>query len=519
MTLRKHRPLVAVLLLSGFLSVALWADSRPGPDGDWPSSSQDKRVEKSFAVDGRLVSVESNSADIVVEAVAGGQARLVVELEYWSSNEEWMEAVERDFDVEIRETPSEISLHVGDMPDAGRKGWFKRIFGSSETFYSVEITLQVPPGTDLGIDNRYGDVEIVDIGGALDLVNTSGDIVASGIRGGGDIENSYGDATVTDVEGGLTLIVTSGKAEVAEVAGDTKVSNRYGEVVISGVTGKLDLETSSSEIEVQSVTGPAVIVGSYADAEVTDLGSALKIEISSGNVDLSQIKGRVEVAASYGAVRIDGVGEGLVVRSSSGEIEARDIGGAAKVENSYGTVLLEEIRGSVEINNPSGGVTVVDVQGDVWIRSSYEAVRVREVSGNLNVSATSSGVRAEDIGGGAEVTTSYAGVELIGVGGPVDIRNQSGRVEVRGLSGSALAGQSRVETSYGDVDFSWPGGAGAMSFTLESTYGSIHSDFAAVSRKRGSRETAEGQAGGGREDSVATVTISARSGSIFLRED
>lgn len=115
-----------------------------------------------------------------------------------------------------------------------------------------------------------------------------------------------------------------------------------------------------------------------------------------------------------------------------------------------------------------------------------------------------------------DISTSYAGVILEGVGGAVDVRNQSGRVEVSGLTGKALAAQHRVETSYADVDFAWPGVA-SMAFDIECTYGSINSEFPAVSRERGSRSYAEGRVGQ-ETSSAAALTISARNGSVNLRK-
>jgi hypothetical protein len=73
-----------------------------------------------------------------------------------------------------------------------------------------------------------------------------------------------------------------------------------------------------------------------------------------------------------------------------------------------------------------------------------------------------------------------------------------------------------VETSYADVDFVWPGIA-AMAFDLESSYGSIVSDFPAVSRERGSRSYVEGRVGQESSNSAA-LTISARNGSVNLRK-
>ena len=105
---------------------------------------------------------------------------------------------------------------------------------------------------------------------------------------------------------------------------------------------------------------------------------------------------------------------------------------------------------------------------------------------------------------------------LEGVGGAVDIRNKSGRVEVGGLTGAALTAVHRVEASYGDVVFSWPAQASSLSFTLESSYGNILTDLPATVEKRGSKKSAEGQAGSERPS--ASVTLSARSGSVRLKQ-
>ena len=54
-----------------------------------------------------------------------------------------------------------------------------------------------------------------------------------------------------------------------------------------------------------------------------------------------------------------------------------------------------------------------------------------------------------------------------------------------------------------------------MAFDLESSYGSINSDFPAVSRERGPRGYAEGLVGQEASNSAA-LTISARNGSVNL---
>jgi len=500
---------VCVLVLVGAVLPASAA-----PNGSSPRESRDRRVEKTVPAEGRSVSIDTSASDIVVEPMDGDNVRFVVELEYWSSNDSWMQAIEEEFEVEVRETGSEIVFQPSAMPESGRRGVLGKIFGSGEVFYSAQITLQVPRGTEISIDNRYGDVTVGAIGGPLKINNSSGAVTASSIRDFGEIENSYGDVEVNDVEGDLEVVVSSGKIRIEQVTGDVEVSSRYGEVVIAGVGGELDIESSSSKLDVERVGGDAMIEGSYEDASVRSIKGFLEIEVSSANLDLRDLEGGADVGCSYGKVEIENVAEGLELSSSSGSADIRNIQGSANVENSYGAVVLQEIRGSVEVSNPSGGVTIESVDGDVSIRSSYEAIRVRDIGGTLDVSASSAGVDAQSIGGGADISTSYAGVTLEGVGGTVEVRNQSGRVEVGGLTGKALTAQHRVETSYADVEFAWPGIA-SMTFDLESSYGSINSDFPAVSRERGSRSYAEGTVG--QDSGSAALTVSVRNGSVNLR--
>ena len=160
---------VCVLVLVGAVLPASAA-----PNGSSPRGSRDRRIEKTVPAKGRAVSVDTSASDIVVEPVDGDDVRFVVELEYWSSNESWMQAIEEEFDVEVRETGSEIAFRPSSMPESGRRGVLGKIFGSGEVFYSAQITLQVPRGTEISIDNRYGDVTVGAIGGPLKINNSSG---------------------------------------------------------------------------------------------------------------------------------------------------------------------------------------------------------------------------------------------------------------------------------------------------------------------------------------------------------
>ena len=477
-----------------------------------PASSRTKVIDKTVALDGRSVRLDSNAADVEVVASAGQSATLHLELEYWSSNDEWMETVEREFDVDVEEFGGEVIFRQRNLNRLREEGWFKRLFGGNRVSYSIEIRLAVPVGTELEIENRYGKVSVADIGGPLAIDNNSGVVDVRGAAGRVEIENRYAKVAVTDSSGALDLQVNSGTVEVDRFDGSARVSNRYAEVRIEDVSGDLDLESGSGRLSVESIGGSAEISGSYAAAEVSGIGGALDLSVSSGDVTVERVAERVEIRSSYGKTSVGDVGGDLVVRSTSGAVAVFGVRGSAKIGNSYGEVRVENVDGDADVNNQSGGVTMAGIGGLASIVSSYDAVRVRG-AGGLEVSSKSAGVTGTDIRGGADVTTSYAGVRLDGVAGPVSVRNNSGRVEVTGLSGAALESDHRVETTYAEIVFEWPASGPVPGFDLDCSYCSLESDFPATYDKSGSRRSATGEGSG-----PGGVTLSSTSGSVFLRK-
>lgn len=482
-----------------------------------PEGSRSKRVEQRLEVRGRQVFLEANSAQVVARPTDGDSLVMIADLEFWSSDEEWMNEVERTFEVTLRESSDRVELGLVRLPE-GQEGWFKKIFRSRNVHYSLEIALEVPRGTSLDIENRYGDIDVAGLEGRLAIQNSSGKILASDIKDRAHIENRYGDVVVANVQGDLELTVSSGQVEVNTVTGSAEVENRYGDLSVTDVGAGLNIKSSSGKIEITNIGGPARSIGSYGDTVVRNVEGAVEVEVSSGNVTLRDSGSTADVRASYGAIEIVGVGGRLTVVSSSGSARIEDVQGSVRLENSYGDVELQNIIGDVDVRNPNGGVTLEEITGNASIDTSYAPVRARHLSGSLEVSANSSAVTAEDVGGGLQVTTSYAGVIVRGVGGAIDVRNQSGRVEVSGLTGNALRSQHRVHTSYADVDFDWPTAA-AMTYSLESTYGSLSVAFPGSINESGSRKNAEGRVGGDDSASSATVTLAARSGSVHLGKE
>ena len=246
-----------VLLVVIAFSSAAWArparEFQAAAGSGAPRGSRTKTIEKTIAAKGRSISLESTASDIIVRASDGGDVHLLAVLEYWSKDSDWMERVEQEFDVEVRESANDIAFQPVSLPEPSRRGVLGRVFGRGEIHYSIEISLEVPRGSSIAVDNRYGDVSTQDVGGPVEINNSSGTVSVSGAAGTVEVENSYGDATISQVEGSVEVVVTSGRVEVDHVSGDVDVSNRYGEVSVADVGGDLDLESSSSKLEVERV--------------------------------------------------------------------------------------------------------------------------------------------------------------------------------------------------------------------------------------------------------------------------
>lgn len=474
MTNRMIAAAVLAIFLTGVLAPPPAIASTPNnPSSLLQRATRTKHVARTFPVNGREVRLDGRAMDLRVEPTSGDQATIEVDLEYWSRSEEWMDLVASEFDVEVAERSRVIEVSAGRVPEQN-KGWWNRVFGADrEVSWALSVVLRVPNGTALRLENRYGDIDVDGVGGAL------------------EIDNASGEVTVRD-SGATTISNSYGPIDVQQVDGELRIRGNSAEVNVVGVRGRADLETSYGEMNVANVVGSLLAVA------------------SSGELRVTNVTERAELTNSYGAAEIRDVGA-LRLRASSSEVIVVGVRGSASVESSYAAMVVEDVQGALDIDNPSGSVTVSGADGDVAVHNSYAPVRVSDIAGNLNVDSSSAAVTARNIAGNVEISTSYAGTTVRNVGGQVRIRNQSGRVAVTDLVGAALTAEHSITTSYANVEVEWPRSA-PLAIDAECTYGRISSDFDGNLDEQSSsthRFTSDAT-GGGR------FTLVVKSGSISL---
>lgn len=111
----------------------------------------------------------------------------------------------------------------------------------------------------------------------VEVVDKSGDLRLENVAGA-KIDDKSGDVVVVDVHGSLQIEDKSGDIRVDQVAGDVRVNDKSGEVRIANIGGDVVVEDKSGDIIVRDVAG---------DLSVPEDGS--------GDVDHANVAGRVEI--------------------------------------------------------------------------------------------------------------------------------------------------------------------------------------------------------------------------------
>jgi DUF4097 and DUF4098 domain-containing protein YvlB len=163
------------------------------------------------------------------------------------------------------------------------------------TTASPELTLNVPAGVSVVIQNTYGDTKISSISGPVcEVRSSSGDVVLSSITASTNVVTSYGDLTASDITGNLTARLSSGSAVVNQVNGNVDVVSTYGDQVHSDINGNLKAHGSSGHITVTNLRGDMTANTTYGDIHVTDFKGSARLTSSSGSI----VGEKVELTAS-----------------------------------------------------------------------------------------------------------------------------------------------------------------------------------------------------------------------------
>ncbi len=179
--------------------------------------------------------------------------------------------------------------------------------GKRGTPLHVDVTVQIPAGMPITLDNYVGLAQ------------------ADGIHNDLQVKTSSGEVRIANMQGSLSADTGSGDVHVTDLTGDFNADTGSGDVFAEHLNGNLHADTGSGDIHVS---------GSQSQTLYADTGS--------GDVLLTNVKGDMKLDTGSGDVKLDGASGSLHADTGSGDVIAKNYTAGASIwaDTGSGDVLL-----------------------------------------------------------------------------------------------------------------------------------------------------------------------------------
>jgi hypothetical protein len=263
---------------------------------------------RTFAVEpGAGLRVDNFAGNVRVRAADEGHIMLVAVRRAASS------ATRERIQVQYRETGAGLEIRTA-RPMGLRSG-------------SVDLEIQVPPGTPLELHTRSGSLEIRGLVAGVQAETGSGNVVAVGLAGEVNLATGSGSVELQDATGAVNVETGSGNLILRGIDGDLTGDTGSGGIRVEGASGQVRLDTGSGNVEYRGTpagecrfeTGSGSVVLSLP----ADLDARVDLQTSTGRVQLQfPVDGQSTPQRVLGVI---GSGEeaSIWVRTGSGTIDIR----------------------------------------------------------------------------------------------------------------------------------------------------------------------------------------------------
>jgi len=123
----------------------------------------------------------------------------------------------------------------------------------------INLTIEVPKGIDVFIDDGSGPIHIQYFSGHLDIKDNSGLITIEKIIGNVRVADGSGKIILEDIRGNVEVRDGSGTIDVNKIRGDVRVTDGSGPISIQYVEGNVTVTDGSGTIDINDITGNVLI--------------------------------------------------------------------------------------------------------------------------------------------------------------------------------------------------------------------------------------------------------------------
>lgn len=329
-----------------------------------------KEFHKEFTAGTKTLEISNRYGDVLIESWDKDQIVIDVKVTVEMSNKEKAQKFLDLIDVQFSEGPNLITAKTIIDDKFNFTGW-----GDNRRF-SIDYTVKMPVGTDLTLANKYGNTDIDELHGLINLDIKYGNITAGKLTRGNvkplnNLSIAYGKGTIEEV-GWLNLTeryVGSMEIEKSQaILLDSKYSklalgqtssmvgeSKYDNIRIDNITN-LDLENGYTEVNIGELTKKLIYNGSYGSFSIESIPDGFE---------------SINLETRYMGVRL-GIDE-----SASYKLDARVSYGGLK----YNEENFKNQKRIIENNSHEVSGTVGDnenTSSKVYIVSSYGTVKLNQ---------------------------------------------------------------------------------------------------------------------------------------------
>ncbi|MEH1015964.1 DUF4097 family beta strand repeat-containing protein [Micromonospora sp. CPCC 206060] len=166
-----------------------------------------------------------------------------------------------------------------------------RVFDFSRQTRSVDVSIELPSGSQVSAEMQAGDYRCAGRLGQCRLKTSAGDIWLER-TGPLRLDTSAGHITADEVTGNAEISTGSGKIQIGEVEGTAVIRNSNGDTTIDVVTGDLRVRAANGDIHIEHA-------GAGVDAKTSN-GSIRLGEVNRGSIILGTAMGNLDVGIAEG---------------------------------------------------------------------------------------------------------------------------------------------------------------------------------------------------------------------------
>lgn len=212
-----------------------------------------------------------------------------------------------------------------------------RALDFSRSSRSIEVSIELPSGSQVAADVQLGDVRStgvlgecriktgarhVQLGdtGSLRVETGAGDIAIGRVVGDAEVKTGSGKVTVDGVDGGATIKNSNGRTEIGTITGQLRVRSANGDITVARVGAGVDVKTSCGTIRVgEVVSGSIDLKSGYGELEVGIAeGTAAWLDVHTGFGRLRNALDEVTAAQPPSGAKAE-----IHARTSFGDITIR----------------------------------------------------------------------------------------------------------------------------------------------------------------------------------------------------